>query len=165
MSSPSQAHVYRGSTVDELIPRIQRELGPDAIILRRREGLTGGILGFFQRSFVEIEAVPGGPRIDVYDEGEGEPAGERSPAPGLPLLDIPWSSPAPSYPAPAPFYARDPVARDPLEPAGVHAQSFARGGALTAHGAYVTEQLAALATAGPAEPIVRAGEAGGGVLA
>jgi flagellar biosynthesis protein FlhF len=165
MSSPGQAHVYRGSTVDELIPRIQRELGPDAIILRRREGLGGGILGFFQRSFVEIEAVPGGPRIDVYDDGEGEPTGERLPVPGLPLLDIPRSAPAPSYPAPAPSHARDPAVRDPLEPAGVHDRSFARGGALTAHGAYVTEQLAALAMAGPAEPIVRAGEVGGGVLA
>lgn len=98
MTTDSQERTYRGSSVDELIPRIQRELGDDAIILRRREGLTGGILGFFQRSFVEVDAVSGRPRVDVYDEEPTPPAAERS------------------------------------------------------LGAYVSEQLAALAGAGPAEP-------------
>src|SRR5271155_1476696 len=59
---------YRGRSVDELIPVIQRELGAEAIVVRRREGLTGGVLGFFQHAFVEIEAMPGGPGVDVYDE-------------------------------------------------------------------------------------------------
>ena len=48
--------VYRGRSVDELVPQIQRDLGAEAIIVRRREGLTGGVLGFFQHAFVEIEA-------------------------------------------------------------------------------------------------------------
>ena len=60
--------MYRGRTIEELIPRIERELGPDAIIVRRREGLTGGVLGFFQHPLVEIEAMPGTPGVDVYDE-------------------------------------------------------------------------------------------------
>jgi flagellar biosynthesis GTPase FlhF len=64
--------VYRGRSVEELVPQIQRDLGADAIILRRREGLTGGVLGFFQRAFVEIEAMPGGPGVDLYDEDAGE---------------------------------------------------------------------------------------------
>ncbi|MCW3019641.1 MAG: hypothetical protein JWN10_1949, partial [Solirubrobacterales bacterium] len=34
--------VFRGRSVDELVPQIQRELGADAIIVRRREGRTGG---------------------------------------------------------------------------------------------------------------------------
>jgi nucleotide-binding universal stress UspA family protein len=34
--------VYRGRSVEELVPQIQRDLGADAIIVRRREGLTGG---------------------------------------------------------------------------------------------------------------------------
>ncbi len=139
MSSPSQARVYRGSSVDELIPRIQRELGPDAIILRRREGLTGGILGFFQRSFVEFEAVTGGPRIDVYGEAGDEPASEPSFAPGLPLLEVPLVTPAPSY------------VHEPVAPASVHVEPIASSGTLTAQGAYVTEQLAALAMAGSVE--------------
>lgn len=71
MSTPS---VYRGRSVEELIPRIEAELGPDAIVLRRRTGLTGGIGGFFQRPFAEVEAQPGGPRVDLYDEAPEEPA-------------------------------------------------------------------------------------------
>ncbi len=57
----SSTRVYRGRTVEELIPRIERELGSDAIVVRRREGLTGGVLGFFQHPWVEIEACPGLP--------------------------------------------------------------------------------------------------------
>ncbi len=59
---------YRGRAVEELIPRIHAELGADAIIVRRREGLTGGFFGFFQHPYVEIEAMSGTPRIDLYDE-------------------------------------------------------------------------------------------------
>jgi hypothetical protein len=62
--------VYRGRSVEELVPQIQRDLGADAIIVRRREGLTGGVLGFFQRTYVEIEAMSGAPGVDVYDEDE-----------------------------------------------------------------------------------------------
>ncbi len=73
--------VYRGRSVDELVPQIQRELGDDAIIVRRREGLTGGVLGFFQHAFVEIEAMPGGPAVDVYDEDDASPPPAVTPAP------------------------------------------------------------------------------------
>jgi flagellar biosynthesis GTPase FlhF len=74
--------VYRGRSVEEIVPRIEQELGGEAIIVRRREGLTGGVLGFFQRPFVEIEAMPGTPRVDVYDdEDEAAPDG---PVPSLP---------------------------------------------------------------------------------
>ncbi|MET0687430.1 MAG: hypothetical protein ABW060_19055 [Solirubrobacteraceae bacterium] len=47
---------FRGRTLDEVLPQIRAELGPDAIVLRRREGLAGGVGGFFQKSFVEVEA-------------------------------------------------------------------------------------------------------------
>ena len=47
---------FRGRTLEELLPQIRAELGPDAIVLRRREGLAGGVGGFFQRSYVEVEA-------------------------------------------------------------------------------------------------------------
>src|ERR1700743_2756472 len=63
---------YRGRTIEELIPRIRAELGPDAIILREREGLMGGIGGFFAQKCVEIDAqaAPHTPQIDIYDEDE-----------------------------------------------------------------------------------------------
>jgi hypothetical protein len=70
----AQARVYRGRSIDELIPQIEAELGADAIVVRRRRGLEGGIGGFFQRPYVEVEAKPGTPRLDVYDELSGAPA-------------------------------------------------------------------------------------------
>ena len=81
---------YHGRTVEDLIPKIQEELGSDAIIVHRREGLTGGVAGFFQRPYVEIDAIPGGPRIDVYDE---EPPAPR-PLP-LPRASPPQAAPQP----------------------------------------------------------------------
>ena len=47
---------FRGRSLEELIPRIREELGADAIVLRSREGLTGGVAGFFQKQYVEVEA-------------------------------------------------------------------------------------------------------------
>ena len=66
---------YRGRKLEDLIPQIRAELGPDAIILRQREGLMGGVGGFFAQKCVEVDAQAGGerepqPRIDIYDEDE-----------------------------------------------------------------------------------------------
>jgi flagellar biosynthesis GTPase FlhF len=52
----SDVKTFRGKTLDAVLPQIREELGPDAIVLRRREGLAGGVGGFFQRPFVEVEA-------------------------------------------------------------------------------------------------------------
>lgn len=65
-------HTYRGRTLDELLPRIRAELGPDAVVLREREGLMGGVGGFFQKRFVEVEAVAGG--MAAFDALDGAPA-------------------------------------------------------------------------------------------
>src|SRR5436305_13848181 len=65
---------YRGRKLEDLIPQIREELGPDAIILRQREGLTGGVGGFFAQKCVEIDAQAAGPtQVDFYDE---DPDGE-----------------------------------------------------------------------------------------
>src|SRR3712207_4375217 len=48
---------YRGRSLEELLPKVRAELGPDAVIVRQREGLTGGVGGFFQKRLVEIEAA------------------------------------------------------------------------------------------------------------
>lgn len=69
--------IYRGRSVDELIPTIVAELGEDAVVIRHHRGLTGGFAGFFQKAFVEIEARrgdPGGSLLDRYDEDEATPA-------------------------------------------------------------------------------------------
>jgi flagellar biosynthesis protein FlhF len=64
---------YRGRTLEEVLPKIKADLGPDAEIVRQRSGLTGGVGGFFQRQMVEVEAkapeAPARPRrrFDQYD--------------------------------------------------------------------------------------------------
>jgi flagellar biosynthesis GTPase FlhF len=75
--------IYRGPSVEDLIPRIVAELGADAVVIRHHRGLTGGFAGFFQRPFVEIEARRGAPGIDLYDEDDAAPAlpDEAAPAP------------------------------------------------------------------------------------
>jgi flagellar biosynthesis protein FlhF len=91
--SPS-GRIYRGRTVAELIPRIQADLGPQAIVLRRRSGLAGGIGGFFQRPFVEIEARGGS--VDLYDGGTETPASADFAALALEDLSALDTTPQPS---------------------------------------------------------------------
>src|SRR6185295_3073841 len=55
-SNDPDVKTFRGRSLEEILPQIRDELGPDAIVLRRREGLTGGVGGFFQRPYVEVDA-------------------------------------------------------------------------------------------------------------
>ncbi|MHB8532162.1 MAG: hypothetical protein ACYDC2_05535 [Solirubrobacteraceae bacterium] len=127
-----QARVYRGRTFEELIPRIRRELGSDAILLRRREGFTGGIFGFFRRPRVEMEAIAAAPSHEAPSvaaplspraDGIGQPASPALPPPN-------GSQPVAPLPPGAPLYAQ---------------QAAEQGGS-----AYVTGYLAALARANTA---------------
>jgi Meckel syndrome type 1 protein len=87
-----QTRTFRGTTLEEILPRIRAELGPDAVITRQREGLTGGIGGFFQKQFVEVEAHAGAPKLDLTDDSEALPD----------LLQKPQSPvPSPQSPDPA----------------------------------------------------------------
>src|SRR3954464_9025201 len=69
---------FRGRSLEEVLPRIRAELGPDAIALRRREGLGGGVGGFFQRPYVEVDA-----RAPQGDERPLEIRTHRATAEGL----------------------------------------------------------------------------------
>src|SRR4051812_40595709 len=55
-SNDPAVKTFRGRSLEEILPQIREELGPDAIVLRRREGLTGGVGGFFQKPYVEVDA-------------------------------------------------------------------------------------------------------------
>jgi flagellar biosynthesis protein FlhF len=79
LTADGQLKTYRGASIEEVLPLVRAELGPEAVIVRRREGLIGGIGGFFQKRCVEVDAEPGGPRIDVYDDG-GATASIAAPA-------------------------------------------------------------------------------------
>ena len=71
----TDAKTFRGRSLEEVLPQVRAAFGPDAIVLRRREGLAGGVAGFFQRPFVEVEARGPEPRNDrATAEGLASPA-------------------------------------------------------------------------------------------
>jgi flagellar biosynthesis protein FlhF len=63
---------FRASTLTDALTQVRAELGPDAVVVRRREGLHGGVAGFFQKAVVEIEAHPGA-GIDLRDDAPAMP--------------------------------------------------------------------------------------------
>jgi flagellar biosynthesis GTPase FlhF len=89
---------FRGGSLEEVLPQIKAALGPDAEIVRQREGLTGGVGGFFQRACIEVDARPGEPepeirahRFDAYDDEpalpEPLPSFEADPLPDEPTAE------------------------------------------------------------------------------
>ena len=50
----NETKTFRGSSLEDVLPKIKADLGPDAEIVRQREGLTGGVGGFFQRACIEV---------------------------------------------------------------------------------------------------------------
>src|SRR5215210_3161868 len=77
-SNDPDVKTFRGRSLEEILPQIREELGPDAIVLRRREGLTGGVGGFFQRPYVEVDA-----RGPIGSEQALEIRSDRATAEGL----------------------------------------------------------------------------------
>jgi flagellar biosynthesis GTPase FlhF len=87
-SAMNDTKTFRGRSLEDVLPQIKADLGPDAEIVRQREGLTGGVGGFFQRACIEVEARPGEepaearqlepglPRFDAYDDEPVEPVFE-----------------------------------------------------------------------------------------
>ncbi|MDX6562291.1 MAG: flagellar biosynthesis protein FlhF [Gaiellales bacterium] len=79
-SNGATTTTYRGGTLEEVLPLIRDELGPEAVIVRQREGVVGGFGGFFGKRCIEIEARPAAVRqsqpsravVDAYDTLEPE---------------------------------------------------------------------------------------------
>jgi flagellar biosynthesis GTPase FlhF len=122
MSTSTAPKTFRARSLTDALAQVRDELGPDAVVVRRREGLEGGVAGFFQRAVVEIEAQPGGTALLSAD------------APGTSLLDhdaaiVPEPMPAPIQIAPtlardaatAGFAAALATAERTTEPAGAGA--------------------------------------------
>jgi flagellar biosynthesis GTPase FlhF len=72
-SLSGERHTYRGRDLAEILPRVRAELGADAVVVCQRDGLVGGIGGFFAKRFVEIEAIAGSARVDFYDDEDAMP--------------------------------------------------------------------------------------------
>lgn len=116
VSDDPALRTYRGRSLEEVLPQIRAELGPDAVIVRQRDGLVGGIGGFFQQQFVEVQARAGGGRmrIDLYDEGPAIPEPLAADAPLMPGASFATTSSAP-LPA-GPEALLPPVAQAPPAP-------------------------------------------------
>jgi flagellar biosynthesis GTPase FlhF len=89
LSTDYEPRTYRGTDLEDLLPKIRAELGPDALVVRQREGLQGGVGGFFQRRCVEVVARRAMPRVNAYDDGPPSllvPPPEPDPEPTSPAI-------------------------------------------------------------------------------
>jgi flagellar biosynthesis protein FlhF len=110
---------FRGRTLEEVLPQIKAELGGDAEIVRQREGLMGGVGGFFQRPCIEVEARPGDPlpptrparRFDAYDDDPAMPE-------PLPPYEEPEAEAPPQF-EPDPMPAADDPTAEGLSAPGI----------------------------------------------
>lgn len=121
---PPGTQTFSGASLEAVLPQIRAELGPDAVIVGRRDGVEGGVGGFFGKRSVQIDACPGRPTLDVRDE----PAAPLSPAPYDPpvrpapgLDSYAAATPAPAEMAPRPV----PVEAPAPDPADAFARQLA----------------------------------------
>jgi flagellar biosynthesis protein FlhF len=93
---------YRAATLADVLAQVRDELGPDAVVVRRREGREGGLAGFFQKAVIEVDAYAGAPSLDVRDDDApvmpdalvAAPAADGALA--APLADAPLADAAPA---------------------------------------------------------------------
>jgi hypothetical protein len=53
--SALETRTFRAESLEEALGAVRRQLGPEAIVVRQREGIVGGIGGFFGKRCVEID--------------------------------------------------------------------------------------------------------------
>jgi flagellar biosynthesis GTPase FlhF len=116
MSAMAERRAFRGETLEDALRLVRDELGPDAIVVRQREGIVGGVGGFFGRRCVELEveapAEPAGSLEDLWAEdswSEPMPTTPRT-LPARSVVDLydsgekperePASAPAAQWPMP-----------------------------------------------------------------
>ena len=102
---------YRGRKLEDLIPQIREELGPDAIILRQREGLIGGVGGFFAQKCVEVDAQAAQPSRRHLRRGR--PVDQSL----LEEIEDPYADPALQVTLELPALEAGEVAHEPIAPA------------------------------------------------
>jgi flagellar biosynthesis GTPase FlhF len=54
--SAVEPRTFRAETLEEALVAVRKQLGPDAIVVRQREGIIGGIGGFFGKRCYEVDA-------------------------------------------------------------------------------------------------------------
>jgi flagellar biosynthesis protein FlhF len=76
----SDVKTFRGLSLAEVEAKVRAELGDDAVIVRQREGLSGGVGGFFQRRIFEVDANGGNGTPAPTSQPE-QPVAQVAPAP------------------------------------------------------------------------------------
>jgi flagellar biosynthesis protein FlhF len=116
----SNLKTYRGRSLEEVLPQIKAELGPDALVVAQREAHEGGVGGFFARRLIEVDvAAPGELMPETHDArvarfteqleaalsgGHPAPAGAQKPAVSEQVDAFPLPDPEPDF-EPAPLVA------------------------------------------------------------
>ena len=79
MSAGLERRSYRAETLEDALRLVSDELGPDALVVRQREGVIGGVGGFFGRRCVELEVeLPAGPAGLPNERPAASPRPRRS---------------------------------------------------------------------------------------
>jgi flagellar biosynthesis protein FlhF len=115
---------FTGASLEEVLPQIRETLGPDAVILGRRDGVEGGVAGFFGRRSIVVDACPAHARVDVRDEEPVDgPLDDTVPAPAPYGLDS--YTAALGAPGAAPGAAQPPASAPAADPGDAFAQQLA----------------------------------------
>jgi flagellar biosynthesis protein FlhF len=92
MSAMAERRTYRAETLEQALQAVSDELGPEAIVVTQREGVVGGIGGFFGKRCVELE-------VEAASPATAEPEAEES------WFDS-WDDTATDWPVPVAVPAR-----------------------------------------------------------
>lgn len=106
MSAMAERRAFRGETLEDALRQVREELGPEAIVVRQREGVVGGVGGFFGRRCVELEV-----------EAAPHPlAGPQKPPDGSDIwAEDSWAEPMPTTPRAIPTVPRAMPARAAID--------------------------------------------------
>lgn len=85
----NETRTYRGGSLEELLPRILEELGPEAVVTKQREGVLGGIGGFFGKRCVEVEVeAPAAPAATAAAAADAATRARAAGAASLPRRSV-----------------------------------------------------------------------------
>src|SRR3954451_25319970 len=66
----AERRTYRAETLEQALQAVSDELGPDTIVVTQREGVVGGIGGFFGKRCVELEVEAASPATADSEQPE-----------------------------------------------------------------------------------------------
>ncbi len=71
---------FQGRTLEEVLPQIREQLGPNAVVVGQRQKVQGGVAGFFGTKVIEVTAADSMPSddelVDLEDQMMGHGGGD-----------------------------------------------------------------------------------------